>query len=144
MVSDMAGCNYILTDAEAFRFFAESDAAFGLEPVPSPNIMIPPAGNLFMFCRNRVTKALIGLGDDRNTHYEVTWELTGDEGIFGKSYMILQGWGDPPFEGYRIGISHVEMEKVLVNLRRMHPNLFNGENYRLTDGLEDYSSVFYL
>jgi len=128
---------HILGANECLQFFAHSDTGFILERVYR-------FGPFFMVCRNHITEGLAGLSNDDQNIYEVSWELTGNELIYGNKYMILEGWGDEQssgnaqFEGHRLAVPELEMYRVLRNLMKMHPDLYNPENYDQVTALDDY------
>src|ERR1035437_1812734 len=63
----------------------------------------------FLFQAN-VTEKIVGISDNSLKHFNVPWELTGQENFNGKDYIVFSGWGDPmngsfsQFEGYNIGV----------------------------------------
>ncbi|WP_295676727.1 hypothetical protein [uncultured Mucilaginibacter sp.] len=88
---------------------------------------------------------MVGLDPKSTQLFNIPWELTEEETVGPKRYLIFTGWGDPfsggqrQFEGHEIGIESLIIYDIIKKLMRKDPQIFSRKVIGNVIGLESFS-----
>lgn len=88
---------------------------------------------------------MVGLDSKSTQLFNIPWELTEEETVGSKRYLIFTGWGDPfsgghrQFEGHEIGIESFIIYDIIKKLMRQDPHIFSRKVIGNVIGLESFS-----